>query len=357
MAVLRVVIDQAKDVVDPDQADAARGLLHGLGATAPQRCTIEAIVPAGAESEPPAGADTLRRLALGRRELGAAWQLGVVAGVGGGMIHAPSLFAPLTKHDKVNDYDQTVATVWDLRPWTAPEQLPRAGVLWQRAMMKRAVKYADAVVVPTHEMAERLGGLVKLRDRIRVIPGAVAPGFAIPHDASERRVALGAPARYLVATGRAETLEPVFAAAVAADADAFVLDAADDAAPSIAERAVAAGLDAPRVHVLSRRDAEDRAALLGGALGFVASDPAPAWPWRLVEALALGVPVIARNGGVHADVLADGGLLVEPDGYAEAVQQAAGEGARRLSVLAADRSRAYSWEGAAERVWALHADL
>ncbi|MGN8024976.1 glycosyltransferase [Microbacterium sp. 22242] len=358
MAVLRVVLDQVNDIVDPDLAEAARSLLTGLAATAPQRCTVEAIVPGGAGADAPIpGADTVHRLALGRRELAAAWQLGVIAGVGGGMIHAPSLFAPLARHDRANDYDQTVATVWDLRAWTAPESLPRASVLWQRGMLKRAVKHGDAVVVPTHAMAQQLADIAPFRDRIRVIPGAAPEGFAIPHDAAERRIALGAPGRYLVATGTAATLEPVFAAAVAADADAFVLDAPEGAAPAIAEAAREAGLDAPRVHVLGRQEAEDRAALLGGAIALVASDPAPVWPWRMLEALAIGVPVIAAQGGAHADLLADGGLLVDPAGFADAVQEAAGEGARRLSVLASDRSRAYSWNGSAERVWALHADL
>ncbi|KJL37249.1 glycosyltransferase [Microbacterium azadirachtae] len=357
MAVLRVVLDQVNDVVDADQADAARSLILGLAATAPQKCTVEAIVPGGGAEPVVDGADTLHRLSLARRELGAAWQLGVVGGVGGGMIHAPTLFAPLAKHDRANDYDQTVATLWDLRAWTAPEQLSRASVLWQRSMLKRAAKHADAVVVPTHAMAEELASLGRFADRIRVIPGAAAAGFAIPHDAAERRRALGAPDRYLVATGTAETLSAVFAAAVDRDADVFVVDAATGSAPAIAEAAVAEGLAAPRVHVLGRLDAGDRAALLAGALAFAAADPAPAWPWRLVEALVLGVPVIAAESGVHHDVLAEGGLLVGAAGFTDALRDAAGDGARRLSVLAADRSRAYSWNGSAERVWTLHAEL
>jgi hypothetical protein len=35
MAVLRVVLDQVNDVVEPDQADAARSLVRALAATAP----------------------------------------------------------------------------------------------------------------------------------------------------------------------------------------------------------------------------------------------------------------------------------------------------------------------------------
>jgi hypothetical protein len=39
------------------------------------------------------------------------------------------------------------------------------------------------------------------------------------------------------------------------------------------------------------------------------------------------------------------------------VVDAVGAGARRLSVLGNDRSRAFSWLSSAERLWALHADL
>src|SRR5690606_30419403 len=52
-AQLRVVLDQAATVVHPDQADAAIGLARGLVATAPSGCSVEAIVPAGAEVELP----------------------------------------------------------------------------------------------------------------------------------------------------------------------------------------------------------------------------------------------------------------------------------------------------------------
>ncbi|HWU30612.1 MAG TPA: glycosyl transferase, partial [Microbacterium sp.] len=39
------------------------------------------------------------------------------------------------------------------------------------------------------------------------------------------------------------------------------------------------------------------------------------------------------------------------------VIDALGAGERRLRVLAADRSRAFSWASSAERLWALHAEL
>jgi len=60
-------------------------------------------------------------------------------------------------------------------------------------------------------------------------------------------------------------------------------------------------------------------------------------------------------------VIVDGGMLVdaEVDALAEALGRALGSTAdvERLSVLAADRGRAFSWREAADRVWQLHAEL
>jgi hypothetical protein len=64
--------------------------------------------------------------------------------------------APLVKHDRVHDNDQTVVTMWDLSAWERAGEMPRTAVTWHRAMLKRAVKHADAVVVPTHAMAHHL---------------------------------------------------------------------------------------------------------------------------------------------------------------------------------------------------------
>src|SRR5690606_24254613 len=128
----------------------------------------------------------VHRLPLGRRELAASWQLGIAPGVGAGLIHAPSLLAPLVRHDRGHDHHQIVVTVWDLAAWEAPETMPKAAVAWHRAMLKRAAKHADAVVVPAHAMAERIGEFGRFGDRVRVIAGAALDGFVEPADAAAR---------------------------------------------------------------------------------------------------------------------------------------------------------------------------
>lgn len=343
-------------VVDPDQAAAAVDLTHGLVVTAPSGCSVDAIVPSGTDVSI-RGVEDVRTLSLARRELAASWQLGFAPGVGGGLIHSPTLLAPLVRHDRVHDNDQTTVTVWDLAAWDAPDTLSKATVAWQRAMLRRAVKHADAVVVPSHAIAERLAELVKLGDRIRVIAGAAPRGFAVPSDSAERRAALSLPERYVVLTGSKATLAEGFRGAVAADREAVVLDAAEGTDPHLAEIASAAGLPERRAHIRGALSADDRAAVLAGAETFVATDPLLAWPWRAVEAMTVGIPLVAVDSGSHHDVIADGGRLVAETDLAQAVADAVGSAGDRLRVLAADRSRAFSWASSAERVWALHADL
>lgn len=353
---LRVVLDQLVHVVDPDQAATSRDLAAGLIQTAPPNCAVDAIVPTGAQVAL-RGIGEVRTLAVGRRELAASWQLGIAPGVGGGLIHAPTLLAPLVRHDRVHDNDQTTVTVWDLRAWEAPSQLSRGTVAWRRGMLRRAVKHADAVVVPSHSMAEHLSGVAKLGDRIRVIAGAPPADLAVAADASSRRDALDLPPDYLVLAGPEDTLEAGFRGAVAAGLDAVVIGAGEGTEPRLAEIAAASGLPERRAHIRGALDVRDRAAVLSGARVFVSTDPVTGWPWRAVEAMALGIPVVAVESGCHRDVIADGGVVVAAGNLPEAVEDAAGAGADRLRVLATDRSRAFSWASAAERVWSLHADL
>ncbi|MDL9980294.1 glycosyltransferase [Microbacterium sp. ASV49] len=353
---LRVVLDTD---AEPDVARAAVELARALVRTAPSGCEVAAIVPGGSEPSVPGLAD-VRRLTFGRRELLTAWQLGVTAGVGGGLIHAPSLLAPLTRHDRVHDNDQTVVTLWDLDAWEAPSLLPRGVAAWQRAMLKRAQKHADAVVVPTHAMAASLEAVSKLAGRIRVISGAAPTGFAVPTDAVGRRRTMGVPEGTIVVAG-IDGVDVAFEALAAARVSlpVIVLDAGEGDEPAIADHAAAAGIPESHLHVRGPLDDADRAALLDGALVLVAPSVRSAFPWRVVDALALGVPVIAASSDVHRDVLADGGTLVSPDGLGEALLSVLGSGDSldRMSVRAADRGRAFSWRDAAERVWQLHADL
>ncbi|GAA3653327.1 glycosyltransferase [Microbacterium marinilacus] len=355
---LRVVLDQLVSATHPDLAMASRSLATALAEAPPDGCSVEAIAPAGTLPPLPGVAEG-RRLPLGRRETAAAWQLGVVTGVGGGMIHSPTLLAPLVRHDRAG-HDQTVVTLWDLRAWEAPDELPRAVAAGERALLRRAARHADAVVVPTHAMADRLAQHARLGERVRVIAGAPPAGFVVPTDADARRRDLDLPPAFVLLAGGTAASDGLAAglrAVAPTGLDVVVIDVPEDEAERVAALAAASGVAAQRVHARSGLDHGDRAAVLERAAAFVAPSSRGAWPWRVVEAMASGAPVVALDSDVHREVVLDGGLVVPEEGLEDAVAEAIGGAAERLRVLALDRARAFSWAGAAARVWQVHADL
>ncbi len=364
---LRLVLDQLVDVVDPDAAEAAREIAAALVKTAPRGCVVGAIVPAGAEAAAAeiAGLADVWRAPLARPALTASWQLGIVPGVGGGLIHAPSTLAPLVRHDRVNDNDQTVVTLWELCAWEVPGDLPRTMVAAQRALVRRAEKFADAVVVPTHALAAKLADVApRLTGRVRVIPGAAPQDFAVPSDAVGRRRELGVADDVIVVAG-SRCDDAAFAAAFSAigsrgcDRSVVVLDAVSGAEERVLDLAAAAGLTAERVRVHAHLSAPDRAAVLDAASALISPSALSAFPWRAVEALALGVPIVAMASPVHEEVLLDGALMAPVESFSDALGQvlASEESRKRYAVRAADRGRAFSWRDHAERVWALHSEL
>ena len=176
---LNVVLDQLVAPTEPDLAMASRELAAALAAAAPAGCEVVGVLPAGAvERSPPAW--SLRPLKLPRRELAAAWQVGVPTGAAGGMIHSPTLMAPLVKHDRVHDHDQTVVTLWDLRAWESPDELPRAagdvraGDAEAGGEARGCRRRADACAraAPRRDRAARRSGAGHRRRRALGLPGA-----------------------------------------------------------------------------------------------------------------------------------------------------------------------------------------
>jgi glycosyltransferase involved in cell wall biosynthesis len=292
------------------------------------------------------------------------------------MLHAPSLLAPLRRHSGLEVPQQVAVTIHDTLAWTHPEALGTPLTLWTKAMAKRAKKHADAVVVPTHAVANRLGEALDFGDRIRVIGGAPATTLRLPPDADERAERLGLPERYAFTLGTVEPrkgIAPLIHAIARPEAEAIpLLIAGPD---RIGERsatgvAAAAGLPEDRVRALGRLEDPDLAVALDRATLFVYPSLAEGFGLPIVEAFKFGLPVIHSDDPALVEVAAGAGLVVErptttadDDGYAERLAAAIArlladdELRARLGVLASDRARAFSWRDSAERVWQLHADL
>jgi len=201
---LHLVVDEILDPARPSVSGPAEELGRALLATAPEGVEVVGLVSASPEED---YAELARRLpglarleksALARRELAAAWRRGL-APAPKGMLHSPSLLAPLTRHDRVNDPGtQAVVTLHDALVWTHPDTVTERSLAWQRAMIRRAERHADALVVPSHAVAEAVAEHADFGDRVRVIPFATATALTIPRDVLDRLRALGLPASYVL---------------------------------------------------------------------------------------------------------------------------------------------------------------
>ncbi|MEN0083831.1 MAG: glycosyltransferase family 1 protein [Leifsonia sp.] len=381
MITLRVVVDE---LVSDEPGGARRyteELTRQLIATAPRGCEVEGILSSVSDEQLEdvrrrlPGIATLTRLPLARRELSLAWQSGLSVGGAPGMLHAPTLLAPLRRHDRL-EHQQIAVTIHDTLAWTHPESLGTGATLWTKTMAKRARKHADAVVVPTHAVADRLAEFIDFGDRIRVIGGAPATTLRLPADADERAERLGLPERYAFTLGTVEPrkgLAPLIRAMARPEAQEIpLLIAGPD---RVGERsatgvAAAAGLPEDRVLPLGRLEDADLAVALARATLFVYPSLAEGFGLPIVEAFKFGLPVIHSDDPALIEVAAGAGIAVQrPEtadddaGYTERLAAAIGrvltddELRSRLGVLASDRAKAFSWRDSAERVWQLHADL
>jgi Glycosyltransferase len=363
MTTLRVIAD---DVLLPGGGPLARyaeELTRALVRTAPRGAGVAAFVAASPEDdyarvrEAVPGLRDLLKSALARRELQAAWHRGFTMLPGSGMVHSTSLLAPLRRHDRTRSLDeQTVVTIHDALAWTHPELLPSRLAAWTRGMGKRAERYADAVVVPTHATAAALADHLALGERVRVIGLAPSSTLAVPDDSAGRRTARGLPDPYVVADadGDARNGFAVLAAAAGALPVPVVLLAAPGDAAGIE------GADA--LTIVEAASPEDRVAILSGAAAFVQPSVAAGSAAALLDALALGLPTVASDLPAIAEVVADAAVLVpasDADALADAVRALLddADSAEKAGVAAGDRAKAFTWRDAAEKVWQLHADL
>ncbi|MCU1533859.1 MAG: mannosyltransferase, partial [Glaciihabitans sp.] len=331
MTALRVIVDQIVAPVPGGIGRYAEELTRQLILTAPAGATVEGIVSASPESDYQLleqklpGLATLYKSPLERRELSLAWQHGLLPLPGKGMVHAMSVLAPLYRHDRLNAAgNQTAVTIHDAVPWTHPETLTPRGVKFHRAMVARAHRYADAVVVPTHAVAAELAGIFDFGERVRVIGGAPSTALAVPPNAAERATELNLPDSYLLAVGTLEPrkgLEPLIRALALPethDLPLLIVGPAGWGDVNVAEFAASAGVAEGRVRVLGYLSDSDLAVVLSRATAFVFPSLAEGFGLPVIEAFSLGVPVIHSDVPAVVEVAGDAGIAVEredPAGY------------------------------------------
>ncbi len=379
MSTLRVIVDDVVSATPTGIGRYAEELTRQLIATAPRGSRVSGIVSASPEDDYDElrvrlpGLEELYKSPLARRELSAAWQHGFTLLPGSGMVHATSLLAPLSRHDRhAVAGTQTVVTIHDAVAWTRPELLPPRSASWARGMGKRAEKYADAVVVPTHAVAAELSEHLSLGERVRVIGGAPSSTLTRQADARERRDRHGIHGDFLLTMAGWEPrkgLEPLVRGLADPGTRGIpLLVAGAQPSAEVELRAIAAdaGVDPERVRVLGTVGHDDLAAILAGATIVVQPSLEEGFGLAMLEAFAFGRPVVHSDAPALVEIAADAGLSVprqDADGYPARLGEAiAGlleddAGRTMLGVSGQDRAGAFSWRDSAEKVWQLHADL
>jgi len=381
MTTLRVVLDQMIAPVPGGIGRYTEELTRALIATAPADCDVEGIVSsspaehyARIEASLP-GLGSLHTTTLPRRELARAWQLGLANTSGSGMIHAPSLLAPLRRHDIVKDGSQVAVTIHDVLAWTHPEALTPTTVAWTKVMVKRARKHADAVVVPSHAVAHQLADIIDLGDRVRVIGGGIGSGLRLPSNSSATEIIaerLALPNEYIVTVGTLEPRKAITALITALglpgapDLPLIVLGPAAWGELDVASVADEAGLPWGRVRALNGLTDEELAVVISRAAVFVYPSREEGFAGPMIQAFYLGTPVVHSDAPALVEAAGDAGLVVEredasgyPERLAAAVTQVLSDTtlANRLRIFGSDRAQAFTWRDSAERIWLLHADL
>lgn len=228
-----------------------------------------------------------------------------------------------------------VATLLDVAHWELPEAyLASPAARFGHRLRQRVLRDAARVIVCSSATAATARRRLHLpRERVAIVPLAVDDEFRAagrdPTRQADVRQRLGLPARYLVFAGRYDArkdMPTLFEALRSLAGSGAARRSAKGTEPTIVfggpfdsaeERetllsAVLRSGAAGQIEVGPLLSTADRAALIGGAIGFVYPALSEATALPALEALSLGVPVIASRTGALPEQVGGAGIIVEP---------------------------------------------
>ena len=369
MPQLVVITEQLLAAVPGGTGRYTRELTIALTATAPPLWEVSTVV--ARHQDPSAalipGVTGPRVLPMSRRALVAAWDRGVPLWPGGDSVHAPTPLAPPGPRRGRS----LVVTVHDTVPWTHPHTLTDRGVRWHQRAITRAARRASALVVPTGAVSAELTQYAQPASRVHVVGEGVTPALlAEPTPESSTTIAerLRLPPRYLLTVGTLEPrkgLDVLLQAMTKPQAPALPLVVAGPmgwGGVHPQQLADDAGLDRARVRVLGRVTDAELAVVLRRAELLVAPSLAEGFGLPVLEAMALGIPVVHSDAPALIEVAGGAGVTVrrqDPVALANGLRTVLDYPERTAARVAAGKHRAqrFTWERAARTIWRIHLDL
>jgi glycosyltransferase involved in cell wall biosynthesis len=262
-----------------------------------------------------------------------------------------------------------VTTVHDLVPLRFPALVPARHRWAVRCLLGGALRRARRVIaVSESTRAEILHRYRLPPERVQVVPEAAASQFAPPAAAAlaATRARYGLTRPYVLFVGFLEPKKNLgtLLEAVARlrqrglwGATELLIVGAFGWGPDPTARIQALGLDGA-VRVLGPAPDADLPLLYAGALAFAFPSLWEGFGLPVLEAMAVGAPVVASNRGALPELTAGAALLAEPEPepFAEALGQLLGDAALRERLRAAGLARAaeFSWERTARETLAIY---
>ena len=247
-----------------------------------------------------------------------------------------------------------VMTVHDLAFLRDPTcHAPRAAEALTR-VVREATRRCAAFLTPSETTARDCEELLGVeRKRLFVTPLGVDPSFYEP-----RRAASGRP--YVLAVG---TLEPrknharLIRAFARLDADVELRIVG--VRGWLYEPVLEAAAETENVSLLGHVGEAELRGLISGALAVAYPSLLEGFGLPVLEAMARGTPVVTSEGTATAELVGDGGLLVEPrdhDALADALSSVLDEAdpRARWGRAGAERAAGYTWERAAAETAAVY---
>ncbi len=240
----------------------------------------------------------------------------------------------------------------------APPAVRRFGAILRRAVARGSWVHCTTRTV-ADEVRRSLPGLPA--DRVVVVPFGV-PRLSLARPLPSALEASLDRGRYVLALGTLERrknlpmLVRAFDAVADDDADLRLVIAGRDGPdrPNV-ERTIAATHARDRIVLAGYVDAGARRALLEGAAVLAYPSLYEGFGFPMLEAMTLGVPVVASTGGALPEVAADAALLPDPTdeaAIAGALRGTLWDEPRRAALIEAGRRRAaaFTWSATARRL-------
>lgn len=296
---------------------------------------------------------------VGLPRLARRWGAGVLHYPDNSGALAPGLPMVLTMHD----------SMWR-RPLSSaiahPTWRQRLQDLYRKQVCPRAAAAARVVLtVSEHSRRDLMASLGLGPDKVRVTPNALGSAMSkplSPSRAAAERASLGVAGPYVLCAGAADTRKNIDALirAFAQAAQRGPLKSArlvvtslrpgELATTGYARTAREAGLGS-RVQFLGYISDGQMKALYQGALCYAFPSLWEGFGLPVLEAFAMGCPVLAADAGALPEVSGGGALLVDPTdsgSMAQGLLRLSGPAGRALSRRARPLSRRYSWRRSAQ---------